>query len=273
MKNDLFSIENKCYALSGATGALGGSISEYLVSNGAKVILLGRSAEKLDKKTADLNAINSGLTKSYVVDLLNTTELKKTRDSIAAEFGHLDGMVNLAGGNIPGATLTEDQTVFDLQFEDTRKVVDLNLYGTILPTLILGELMAEQGYGSIVNVSSMAAKQAISRVLGYSIAKAGIEMFTKWMANELASKFSDKVRVNAIAPGFFIGNQNKELLMNPDNTFTNRGKKIISNTPMRRFGEVSELNGLVHYLLCDTSSFVTGSIFDVDGGFNSFSGV
>ena len=134
--------------------------------------------------------------------------------------------------------------------------------------------MAEQqAFGSIVNISSMAAKQSISRILGYSIAKAGVDVFTKWMANELASKFGDKIRVNAIAPGFFIGNQNRALLTNTDGSFTERGNDIIKNTPVARFGDASELNGMVHYLLSEASSFVTGSIFDVDGGFNSFSGV
>ena len=271
-KND-FSIVNKTYALSGATGALGGSISEYLVENGARVILLGRSPQKLEEKITVLNSIKDGMATSYLVDLMNETELKTTRDAIKADIGQLDGLVNLAGGNIPGATLKEDQTIFDLQIEDTRKVVDINLYGTIMPTIIMGELMARQGHGSIVNISSMAAKRTITRVLGYSVAKAAIDIFTKWMANELASKFSDSVRVNAIAPGFFIGNQNRALLMKDENTFTDRGSKIIANTPMGRFGATSELNGMVHYLLSDASSFVTGGIFDVDGGFSTFSGV
>ena len=273
MSNSAFSIEHKTYALSGATGALGGSIAEYLVSNGANVILLGRSAEKLHKKVSDLDKIRPGSAKSYLVDLLNEEELKKVRDHIESDVGHLDGLVNLAGGNIPGATLKENQNIFDLKIEDTRKVVDINLYGTLMPTIVLGELMAKQGYGSIVNISSMAAKRAITRVLGYSIAKVGIDIFTKWMANELASKYNDKVRVNAIAPGFFIGNQNRALLMNEDNSYTSRGKKILANTPMARFGDTSEINGMVHYLLSDSSSFVTGSIFDVDGGFSAFSGV
>ena len=157
--------------------------------------------------------------------------------------------------------------------EDTRKVVDINLFGTVIPTVILSELMVEQGHGSIVNISSMAAKQTISRVLGYSMAKSAIDIFTKWMANELASKHGDKIRVNAVAPGFFIGNQNRRLLTNDDGSYTERGHSIIRNTPMGRFGDASELNGMVHYLLSDASSFVTGSIFDVDGGFSSFSGV
>ena len=273
MSNDQFSIQNKCYVLSGATGALGGSISEYLVSNGAKVILLGRSAKKLKQKTAQLDTLVKGMSKTYVVDLLDEDELRKTKDIIYKEVGSIDGLINLAGGNIPGATLTSGQNIFDIHFKDTQSVIDLNLYGTVLPTLVLGELMADQGYGSIINISSMAAKQSITRVLGYSIAKAGIEMFTKWMALELATKYSDKIRVNAIAPGFFIGNQNRKVLIKKDGSYTERSQKILAHTPMKRFGDASELNGMVHYLLSDSSSFVTGTIFDVDGGFNSFSGV
>src|SRR5690606_23977408 len=173
----------------------------------------------------------------------------------------------------PGATLKPDQTIYDIELGDTQKVVDINLFGTVIPTIILSEIMAKQGFGSIVNISSMSAKQTISRVLGYSMAKAGVDIFTKWMSNELSSKFSDKIRVNAIAPGFFIGNQNRRLLTNEDGTFTDRGEKIIANTPMGRFGDASELNGMVHYLLSDASSFVTGTIYDIDGGFSSFSGV
>ncbi len=271
--NKLFNIKDKCYALSGGTGTLGGSIAAYLVQNGAKVILLGRSSNKLNDKCAELNLGNSGLATSFLVDVLNEEELIVVKNKIATTYGNLDGLINLAGGNVPGATLTADQTIYDIDLKDTKNVIDINLYGTVIPTIVLSELLANQGHGSIINISSMASKQAISRVLGYSVAKAGVDIFTKWMANELASKFNDKVRVNAIAPGFFIGNQNRRLLLNENGTFTNRGKSIIANTPMGRFGEASELNGMVHYLLSDASSFVTGKIFEVDGGFSSFSGV
>ena len=269
----LLSLKDKNYALSGGTGTLGGSIAEYLVRNGAKVLLLGRSLDKLETKRQELNLIAGNSTHIFVVDVMNEEALTSLKDTIEKDFGTLDGLVNLAGGNIPGATLKPDQTIHDIEISDTRKVVDINLFGTVIPTIVLSELMVKQGYGSIVNISSMASKQTISRVLGYSMAKAGVDIFTKWMANELASKHGDKIRVNAIAPGFFIGNQNRRLLTNEDGSFTERGKSIIRNTPMGRFGDASELNGMVHYLLSNASSFVTGSIFDVDGGFNSFSGV
>lgn len=271
--NKSLSIKNKIYALSGGTGALGGSIATYLVENGAKVILLGRTLKKLEAKRKELNAIAENSTYFFVVDVLNEEALHVVKDKIKEQFESLHGLVNLAGGNLPGATLKPSETIHDISIDDTRKVVDINLFGTVLPTVVLSELMVKQGHGVILNISSMAAKQSISRVLGYSLAKAGIDIFTKWMAQEMALKHGDKIRVNAIAPGFFIGNQNRSLLTNKDGSFTDRGNSIIKNTPMGRFGDTSELNGMVHYLLSDAASFVTGSIFDVDGGFNSFSGV
>lgn len=271
--NELLSLKDKNYALSGGTGTLGGSIAQYLVQNGAKVLLLGRSEDKLKEKQTELNNLVADSAFIFKVDVMNESDLINLKNKIKKDFNHLDGLVNLAGGNIPGATLKPEQTIRDIEMGDTKQVVDINLFGTVTPTVILSELMVEQGYGSIVNISSMAAKQTISRVLGYSMAKAAVDIFTKWMANELASKHGDKIRVNAVAPGFFIGNQNRRLLTNEDGSFTERGNSIIKNTPMGRFGDASELNGMVHYLLSDASSFVTGSIFDVDGGFSSFSGV
>ncbi len=270
---DLFSIKNKIYALSGGTGTLGGSIAEYLIKHGATVILLGRTQKKLLEKKGALNAIAPNSTFTFEVDVMNEEALIEVKKEIASDFERLDGLVNLAGGNIPAATLSANQSIYDIAISDTQKVLDINLFGTVIPTIILGGLMTQQGHGSIINISSMASKQAISRVLGYSMAKAGVDTFTQWMANEMASKFTDKIRVNAIAPGFFIGNQNRRLLTNEDGSYTDRGKTIISNTPMARFGDASELNGMVHYLLSDASSFVTGVCYDVDGGFNSFSGV
>lgn len=273
MMGGLFSLVDKRYALSGGTGALGGSIAEYLVHQGAKVILLGRSLEKLESKQKELNQIAPHSTSCHTVDVLNEEQLRAVKEMIGQSGQALDGLINLAGGNIPGATLKPEQTIRDIAMVDTRQVVDINLYGTVMPTIVLSGLMVEQGHGSIINISSMAAKQSISRVLGYSMAKAGVDIFTKWMAQELASKHGDKIRVNAIAPGFFIGNQNRRLLVDPNGVLTERGQLIINNTPMKRFGEATELNGMVHYLLSDASSFVTGSVFEVDGGFSSFSGV
>ncbi|MGS0524474.1 SDR family NAD(P)-dependent oxidoreductase [Zobellia nedashkovskayae] len=233
--NDLFDLRDKTIALSGGTGVLGGSIAEYLVKNGASVILLGRSADKLDEKRNVLNRISMNSAFSYVVDVMEEKELVSLREQIKEAHGAIDGLINLAGGNLPGATLRPDQTVFDISLEDTKQVVDLNLFGSVLPTIVLSQLMAEQGHGSIINISSMASKQSITRVLGYSMAKAGIDIFTKWMAEELATKFSDNIRVNAIAPGFFIGNQNRKILINEDGSHTERSKKNTSKNTYESF--------------------------------------
>ena len=160
-----------------------------------------------------------------------------------------------------------------MKVADLNKVVDLNLYGSVYPCLVFGEVMGKQGYGSIINVSSMAAYDVLTRVPGYSIAKSGIIIFTKWLATEMSLKFSEKIRVNAIAPGFFIGNQNRAVLINPDGSLTDRSKKVINKTPMRRFGDISELNGAVQFLCSDASSFITGTTLPIDGGFSAFSGV
>lgn len=268
-----FSIKNKVIAITGGAGVLGGSMAKYLVQNGAKVIVLDLDPESTQQRVDELNTITPDSASGFKVDVLDEGLLLDVADKIFEEEGKLDGLINAAGGNMPGATVNPDQTIFDISIGDLRKVLDLNLMGSVLPSLTLGKLMANQHSGVIINISSMASTQAITRVLGYSMAKSGIEIFTKWMAMEMAMKFSDKIRVNALAPGFFIGNQNRRLLTNEDGSFTERGNRVIRKTPMGRFGDASELNGTVHYLLSDAASFVTGSIVPVDGGFSSFSGV
>lgn len=200
--NDLYTIENRNYALSGGTGALGSSIALYLVQNGAKVILLGRSAEKLEAKRNELNTIVPNSTHTFEVNVLNEEEISVVSKKIAKEFKHLDGLINLAGGNIPEATLKPNQSIHDIEISAIQKVVDINLFGTVIPSIILSELMAKQKYGTIINISSMASKQSISRVLGYSMAKAGVDIFTKWMANDLASKFGIKYELMLLLQGF-----------------------------------------------------------------------
>jgi NAD(P)-dependent dehydrogenase (short-subunit alcohol dehydrogenase family) len=160
-----------------------------------------------------------------------------------------------------------------MKVEDLNRVIDLNMYGSVYPCLVFGKAMAEQKYGVMINVSSMATYSAITRVLGYSMAKSSINIFTQWMAMEMALKFSDKIRVNAIAPGFFIGDQNRAVLINPDGSYTERSKKVMAHTPMGRFGDISELNGIVKFLCSDEASFITGAVIPVDGGFSSFSAV
>jgi NAD(P)-dependent dehydrogenase (short-subunit alcohol dehydrogenase family) len=192
---------------------------------------------------------------------------------IIDRFSAIDILINAAGGNRPGATVKLDQSVFDIDLGEFRQVANLNFLGTVLPTLVFGKSMAERGSGSIINISSMAAQRAISRVAGYSAAKAAVENFTRWMAVEMAEKFGSGVRVNAIAPGFFLTDQNRALLTNPDGSLTERGKTVLRMTPFKRFGEPSELVGTALWLASDASRFVTGAIIPVDGGFSVQSGV
>ena len=200
-------------------------------------------------------------------------ELEKVRTSIIQTLGQIDSLINAVGGNLPGAVIPDDKNIFDLSETDFDEVVEMNLKGTILPSIVFGEIIANQGKGSIVNYSSMTVDRVMTRVVGYSAAKAAMENFTRWMAVEMALKFGEGIRVNAIAPGFFIGKQNKKLLLNKDGSLTDRGKKIIQNTPMKRFGKPEELNGAIHFLCSDSSKFITGVVLPVDGGFSAFSGV
>lgn len=270
--NSLFSIKEKVVVITGGAGVLGGSLALYLVENGAKVVILGRNKESLNKMLDEIKKVGSDVV-GYSCDVLVQSEIEDVKAKIIELWGKVDVLINCAGGNLPGATIGENQNVFDLDMSDFRKVSELNLDGTVIPTLVFAKEMSNQGFGSVINMSSMAAISAITRVVGYSTSKAAIDIFTKWMATELSLKFSDKIRVNAVAPGFFIGNQNRALLTNSDGSFTNRGETIIKNTPMKRFGNADELNGAVHWLISDAATFVTGAIIPVDGGFSAFSGV
>lgn len=267
-----FSVKNKVAVITGAGGVLGGSLAKHFISQGAKVAALDIRREQLDV-TVDRLRSAGGDALGFVSDVLDYKKLKTTTRQIVDQWGTIDILINVAGGNLPGATLREDQTVFDMKLEDWQKVTDLNLNGTVYPTLAMGRIMAEKGSGSIINVSSMAAYSAITRVLGYSVAKTGVINFTQWMAMEMALKFSEKIRVNAIAPGFFIGDQNRAVLLHPDGSLTDRSKKVLARTPMKRFGDITELNGAVQFLCSDAASFITGIVMPVDGGFSSFSGV
>lgn len=267
-----FNIDNKVIVITGGSGVLGGSIAEYLLAEGAKVAIIGRTPGKVDAKVSALRKISQE-SMGFTGDVLDQGFLREVKKTVIEKWGRIDVLINAAGGNMPGATIGEDQTVFDLKMDDFRKVSELNLDGTVIPTLVFGKQMAEQGIGCIINVSSMTAVQAVTRVVGYSASKAAIDNFTRWMSTEMAAKFGDGIRVNAIAPGFFIGDQNRALLMNDDGSYTERGNTIISKTPMKRFGRADELNGAVHWLISDAASFVTGAIIPIDGGFSAFSGV
>ncbi len=270
--NEQFSIEGKVAVITGAGGVLGGNIAKSFVEQGAKVVAMDIRKEKLDARVAELSA-RGGEVMGVVGNVLDIDSLQTAANDILARWGRIDILLNIAGGNMPGATLTENQTIFDMKISDWNNVTNLNMNGTVYPSLVFGKVMAEQKQGAIINISSMAAYSAITRVAGYSAAKTAVSNFTQWMAMEMALKFGDKVRVNAIAPGFFIGDQNRAVLINPDGSLTERSKKVLARTPMRRFGDISELNGAVQFLCSDAASFITGVVLPVDGGFSSFSGV
>ncbi|MUP36692.1 MULTISPECIES: SDR family oxidoreductase [Labilibaculum] len=268
----MFEIKGKVAVVTGGGGVLGGSIARSLINAGVKVAVLDIREENVNNRVKELEELG-GEAIGFVSSVLSMDELKQARETIINKWGKVDILVNAAGGNLPGATLTEQQTVFDMKIEDFEKVNNLNMNGTVYPSLVFGEAMSEQGEGSIITISSMATYSAITRVLGYSVAKTGINIFTQWMAMEMATKFSEKIRVNAIAPGFFIGDQNRNVLINPDGSYTERSEKVLARTPMGRFGDIKELNGAVQFLCSDAASFITGVILPVDGGFSSFSGV
>ncbi len=270
--NKLFNIENKVAVLTGGGGILAGEMARGFLQAGVKVVLLDINENNLNKKVDSLKDID-GEVIGLTCNVLDEESLKSVNKLILEKFGRLDILVNAAGGNMAGATIGLDQTIFDLQMDQFKKVTDLNLNGTVLPTLIFGKTMTQQKSGSVINISSMATFSAITRVVGYSAAKAAVDNFTKWMAVELASKFGSGIRVNAIAPGFLLTEQNRTLLTNEDGSLTDRGKTIMNITPFKRFGEPEELVGAVLWLASDAAKFVTGTIIPIDGGFSSFSGV
>ena len=269
---NLFDIQNKVAVITGGSGAIGGCIAEGLAQAGCKLVILNRSEASITEKVKTLQAQGAEVL-GIPCDVLQADSLRAARETILAQFGQIDFLINAAGGNVKGATQQPDQAVFELELPDIDQAIALNLHGALYPSLVFGEAMARRGSGSIINVSSMAAYGTISRVLGYSLAKTGINTLTTWLATELARKYGDQLRVNAIAPGFFIGEQNRALLTNPDGTFTDRGNTIIRQTPMGRFGEVNELVGAVQFLCSPAASFITGVVLPIDGGFSVDSGV
>ena len=265
-------LKGKIAVVTGGSGVLGSNVSRGLLEAGASVLVIGAHQNKVDATVESLRPY--GEVEGLVCNVLDHKEIEKARDYVMERWGRCDILVNAAGGNVPGATIMDDQNFYDVAEEDLRKVIDLNLYGTIYPCIAFGKIMAEQKSGSIINVSSMAAYSALSRVMGYAIAKEGVIALTKWLAQDMARKYSEKIRVNAIAPGFFSTKQNAKLLFNEDGTPTARTGKILAATPMGRFGESEELEGGLLFLLNnEAAGFITGVVLPIDGGFSAYSGV
>lgn len=272
INKDQFSLNDKIVVITGATGVLGASFALAVSKAGAKVVVMGRNEERAKERVAAIEK-EGGEAIYILADVLNEKEMEEARDKILKTWGTIDGLVNAAGGNVAGAVISPSENLFDARIEDTKKAVDLNLYGTIIPSLIFGKVMAEKGSGSIVNISSLAAQSAITRVLGYTLAKTAIEGYTKWMATELGLRYNGKIRMNGIAPGVFLTEQNRNLLLNPDGSYSERTQKFLNKTPYNRLGNPEELTGTLVYLLSEASGFVSGETILVDGGFNAFSGV
>lgn len=267
-----FLLEDKVIVVTGGTGILGEAFIKGIADAGGSVGILGRNEKVAEERAAFVNNCG-GDAIVLVADVTNEEQLLLAKKKVLDRFGKIDGLVNAAGGNMPGAVIAPDKNIFDLDFNALTQVMNLNLFGTMLPTQIFGEAIAAQGKGSIVNISSMASQRAITKVLGYSLAKSAIDCYTKWFAVELGKRHGDRIRMNAIAPGFFLTEQNRTLLTNEDGTLTERGDLVIKNTPFDRFGAPDELIGALVWLLSDASKFVTGTVVNVDGGFSVFSGV
>lgn len=268
----LFSLQGKTAVITGGTGVLGQSMVQAISEAGANVAVLGRRKEAGDELVDKLRKAG-GKAISLKADVLEADQLTAVREAVIKEFGQIDILVNAAGGNMPGAVVAPDSNIFSMKMDDFQKVVNLNLMGSVLPTQIFSDDMARRKKGVIINIASMAAMRTITRVAGYSAAKAAITNFTGWLAVEMAQKYGEGIRVNAISPGFFLTEQNRTLLTNPDGSYTVRGQKVISQTPYGRFGRPEELTGTLIWLCSDASAFVTGINVAVDGGFSAYSGV
>lgn len=269
MKN-LFCVKDKVVVITGAAGILGNSMVHHFAEQGAKVVILDRNEDAGKALAADVNA-KSGEAVFFYTDVLNKEAVEKNYDEIMAKYGRIDVLINGAGGNMAGATIAPDKTIFDLDVDAMKKVCDLNLFGTVIPTMVFAKAMVNQKEGCIINVASESALRPLSRVAGYGVAKAAVVNFTKYMCIELATKFGAGFRVNAIAPGFFLTEQNRALLTNPDGSLTPRSHSILGHTPFGRFGEPEELLGALQFLASDASKFVSGTVVVIDGGFDAMS--
>ena len=267
-----FSLKDKVVIVTGGTGILGNSFVNAIVEAGGAVGILGRN-EKVAEERADAINKNGGNALALVADVMDEEQLNTAKKKAIAHFGKIDGLVNGAGGNMPDGVLMPDQDIFSMNLQGMKRVMDINLWGSVIPTQVFGEAIAKNGKGSIVNISSMNSKRAITRVLGYNMGKAALDCYNQWFAVELARRHGDKIRMNAIAPGFFLTEQNRYLLTKKEGGYTERGELVIRQTPFNRFGKPDELKGALVWLLSDASEFVTGAMICVDGGFSIFGGV
>jgi len=264
-----FDIQGKVAVVTGGAGVLCTAMCRALAEAGAKVAVLDLRPEPAESLAAEIGNGAIGV----ACNVLEKVSIEAAAQKVVETFGRVDILINGAGGNKPQATTNPEQSFFDLPADAVRWVFDLNLMGTILPSQVFGKIMAAQKSGVILNISSMNAFRPLTRIAAYSAAKAGVSNFTQWLAVHMAQEYSPDIRVNAIAPGFFVGDQNRRLLLNEDGSLTPRGQQIMSHTPMARFGNPDDLLGTLLWLISPASAFVTGIVVPVDGGFSAFSGV
>ena len=270
----LYDFSDRTVLVTGGAGVLGSEIACALVGCNANVVILDRNQELAQKVIERFPKVIKGHAIRVYGDVLETDTLQQANETITAEFGAVDILINAAGGNHPSATTSDNLSFFDLPIDALRHVGDLNLLGTILPCQVFGRSMAERGEGVILNISSMNAFRPLTRIPAYSAAKAAINNFTQWLAVHMAQNYSSQIRVNAIAPGFFLTEQNRFLLTDKDTgELTARGQSILTHTPMNRFGTPEDLLGATMWLISPASAFVTGTVIPIDGGFSAFSGV
>jgi NAD(P)-dependent dehydrogenase (short-subunit alcohol dehydrogenase family) len=265
------SLRGRSAVVTGGYGIIGGCLAEGLARAGVRVAILGRKVDAAEAKAAAIREAG-GEAMALWADVTDEGQVTAARDALVAAWGAPDILINAAGGNVQRSR-NDDRPSFDVPMDAFDEVVRLNLHGTVIPSHRFGEAMAREGRGCIINVSSMAAGPAITGVLGYSVAKTAVDSLTRWMAMDFARRHGPGMRVNAIAPGFFVADQNRAVLLKPDGSYTDRAMTILAHTPMGRFGRPEELVGVVRWLCSDSASFVTGAVIPVDGGFSAFSGV
>jgi NAD(P)-dependent dehydrogenase (short-subunit alcohol dehydrogenase family) len=268
----MFSLKDKVIVVTGATGVLGYGFIKALSNAGASIGILGRNEEVANQRASEIIQ-QGGKAIALIADVQNEEALVASKEKVLSAFGKIDGLVNAAGGNVPEAVLQPTDDIFSMDINGMKKAMDVNLWGSVLPTLVFGKAIAANGGGSIINISSVSVARTLTKVLGYSMGKSAVESFNKWFAVELANRYGDAIRMNAIIPGFFLTEQNKNLLTDGQGGYSARGNAVIQHTPFKRFGTPDELSGALVWLASDASKFVTGTTITVDGGFNAFSGV
>lgn len=272
MRDINFDISGQVAVITGAGGIICGVMAREMAKKGAKVALLDLFVESAQKIADEINAAG-GDAIAVKANVLDRASLEEARDAVVAKYGHIDILINGAGGNKKQATVSPELDFFHLDVDAFKWVFDLNVTGAVLTTMVFGELLAKQGTGNVINIASMATYHPLTNTVAYCGAKAAVANFTEWMATHFNQNYSKNIRVNAIAPGFLLTTQNKFLMQKEDGTPTDRGQRVLNKTPMGRYGDPEEMAGPVIWLCSEAASFVNGAVIPVDGGFSAFWGI